>query len=68
MHPFSYKHRKVTMADGKVINQRYIKYDDEKTLKFPSLIFSSNKYNDKCPIKNYNNIASADNNKTIYIT
>ena len=44
------------MADGKVINQRYIKYDDEKTLKFPSLIFSSNKYNDKCPIKNYNNI------------
>ena len=56
LHPFSYKHRKVTMADGKVINQRYIKYDDEKTLKFPSLIFSSNKYNDKCPIKNYNNI------------
>jgi hypothetical protein len=56
LHPFSYKFRKVTMTDGKVINQRYIKYDDERTLKFPSLIFSSNKYNDKCPIKNYNNI------------
>lgn len=56
LHPFSYKFRKVTMADGRVINQRYIKYDDERTLKFPSLIFSSNKYNDKCPIKNFNNI------------
>ena len=56
LHPFIYKFRKVTMADGKTINQRYIKYDDERTLRFPSLIFSSNKYNDKFPIKNYNNI------------
>ena len=56
LHPFIYKFRKVTMADGKTVNQRYIKYDDKKTLKFPSLIFSANKYNDRCNIKNYNNV------------
>ena len=55
LHPFKYNYRKVTMVDGKVIKQKYLKYDDSKTLKSPSLLFSSNKYNDKCNIKNFNN-------------
>ena len=56
LHPFKYNYRKVTMDNGNVIKQRYLKYDDEKTLKSPSLLFSSNKYIDKCNIKNYNNV------------
>ena len=56
LHPFKYNFRKVSMDNGKIIRQRYLKYDDEKTLKSPSLLFSSNKYNDKCNIKNYNNV------------
>lgn len=56
LHPFKYNYRNVTMDDGNIIKQRYIKYDDEITLKSPSLLFSSNKYNDKCNIKNYNNV------------
>ena len=47
LHPFQYKYRKVTMDNGNVVKQKYIKYDDKKTLKIPSLIFSSNKYSDK---------------------
>ena len=54
LHPFKYNYRKVTMDNGNIIKQRYLKYDDEKTLKAPSLLFSSNKYNDKCNIKNFN--------------
>lgn len=56
LHPFKYNYRKVTMDNGSIIKQRYLKYDDEKTLKSPSLLFSSNKYIDKCNIKNYNNV------------
>ena len=56
LHPFKYNFRNVSMDNGKIIRQRYLKYDDEKTLKSPSLLFSSNKYNDKCNIKNYNNV------------
>lgn len=56
LHPFKYNYRKVTMDNGNVIKQRYLKYDDEITLKSPSLLFSSNKYIDKCNIKNYNNV------------
>lgn len=56
LHPFKYNYRNVSMDDGKIIKQKYLKYDDEKTLKSPSLLFSSNKYNDKCNIKNYNNV------------
>ena len=56
LHPFKYNYRKVTMDNGNVIKQRYLKYDDKKTLKSPSLLFSSNKYNDKCNIKNFNNV------------
>ena len=56
LHPFKYNFRKVTMDNGNVIKQRYLKYDDEKTLKSPSLLFSSNKYNDKCNIKNFNSV------------
>ena len=55
LHPFIYKYRNVSMDNGKVIKQKYLKYDDSKTLKSPSLLFSSNKYNDKCNIKNFNN-------------
>jgi len=56
LHPFQYNFRKVTMIDGNVIKQRYLKYDKDKTLKAPSLLFSSSKYTDKCNISNYNNV------------
>ena len=56
LHPFKYNYRKVTMDNGNIVKQRFLKYDDEKTLKYPSLLFSSNKYIDKCNIKNYNNV------------
>jgi len=56
LHPFKYNYRNVSMDDGNIIKQKYIKYDDEKTLKSPSLLFSSNKYIDKCDIKNFNNV------------
>ena len=56
LHPFKYNYRKVTMDNGNIINQRYLKFDNEKTLKTPSLLFSSNKFNDKCNIKNFNNV------------
>ena len=56
LHPFKYNYRKVTMDNGNIIKQRYLKFDNEKTLKTPSLLFSSNKFNDKCNIKNFNNV------------
>lgn len=56
LHPFNYSFKEVTLVDGNKINQRYIQYDDKKTLKFPSLIFSRNKYDDKYCIKNFNYI------------
>ena len=56
LHPFNYSFKQVTLGDGNKINQRYIEYDNKKTLKFPSLIFSRNKYDDKYCIKNFNYI------------
>ena len=56
LHPVRYNYRNVTMDNGSTIKQKYVKYDDEKTLKSPSLIFTREVYNDKCSIKNYNSI------------
>jgi hypothetical protein len=56
LYPFEYKFRKIKLANGNEIFQKFIKYDEGRTLKTPSLLFSSNTYNDKFKIKNCNNI------------
>ena len=56
LHPFIYNYRNVKINNGNKIKQKYIKYDVEKTLQSPSLIFNRSVYNDKCSIKNYNRV------------